>query len=133
MSAESAVYLDSSALVKLVIEEPESQALVAYLGDHPTRTSSALARVEVTRAVRPQGSRAITRARQLLAHIALLHLDDALLEAAATLEGNHLRSLDAIHIASAQTFTSGLAALVTYDRRMAEAASGVGLSVTAPA
>jgi uncharacterized protein len=133
MSAESAVYLDSSALVKLVVEEPESQALVTYLGDHPTRTSSALARVEVTRAVRPQGSRAVARARQLLARIALLHLDDALLDAAAALEGDQLRSLDAIHIASAQTVTRGLAALVTYDRRMAEAASGIGLTVTAPA
>jgi predicted nucleic acid-binding protein len=133
MSAESVVYLDSSALVKLVVEEPQSQALVAYLGDHPTRTSSALARVEVARAVRPQGSRAITRARQLLARIALLHLDDALLDAAATLGGDRLRSLDAIHIASAQTVTSGLTALVTYDRRMAEAASGIGLTVAAPA
>jgi uncharacterized protein len=133
MSAESVVYLDSSALVKLVIEEPESQALVAYLGDHPTRTSSALARVEVTRAVRPQGSRAITRARQLLARIAMLRLDDTLLDAAAALEADHLRSLDAIHIASAQTVADGLAAVVTYDRRMAEAASGIGLTVTAPA
>jgi len=133
MSAESAVYLDSSALVKLVVEEPESQALVAYLDDRPTRVSSALARVEVARAVRPQGSRAVARARQLLARIALLHLDDALLDTAAALEADHLRSLDAIHIASARTVSSGLAALVTYDRRMAEAASGVGLTVTAPA
>lgn len=133
MSAESAIYLDSSALVKLVVQEPESQALVAYLGDHPTRASSALARVEVTRAVRPQGSRAVARARQLLSRIALLHLDDALLDTAATLEGDHLRSLDAIHIASAQTLASGLAALVTYDRRMAEAASDIGLNVTTPA
>ncbi len=62
----------------------------------------------------------------------MLHLDDALLDAAATLEGDHLRSLDAIHIASAQTVTTGLAALVTYDRRMADAAKGIGLPVAAP-
>jgi len=133
MSAESAVYLDSSALVKLVVAEAESQALGAYLSDHPARISSALARVEVIRAVRPHGPRAVARARQLLARIALLHLDDALLDTAAALEGDHLRSLDAIHIASAQTVTSGLASLVTYDRRMAAAAKSIGLSVASPA
>jgi len=133
MSAETAVYLDSSALVKLVVAEAESKELVAYLSNHPARTSSALARVEVTRAIRPHGARAIARARQLLTRIALLHLDDALLDAAAALEGDHLRSLDAIHIASAQTVTSGLAAIVTYDRRMADAASRIGLNVAAPA
>jgi len=132
MSVEEPVYLDSSALVKLVVAETESLALVAYLSEHPARTSSALARVEVTWAVRPHGRRAIARARELLTRIALLNLDEALLDAAAALEGDHLRSLDAIHIASAQTVTSGLAALVTYDRRMAEAASGIGLSVAAP-
>lgn len=133
MSADTAVYLDSSALVKLVVAEAESKELVAYLSDHPARTSSALARVEVTRAVRPHGSRAITRARQLLARIALLHLDDALLNAAAALEGDNLRSLDAIHIASAQTVASELTAIVTYDHRMADAANRIGLTVAAPA
>jgi predicted nucleic acid-binding protein len=133
MSAEGVVYLDSSALVKLVVAEAESEALVAYLSEHVTRASSALARVEVTRAVHPHGPRAVTRARQLLDRIALLHLDDALLDAAAGLDGDHLRSVDAIHIASAQTVTSGLASLVTYDHRMADAASGIGLEVAAPA
>lgn len=133
MSAETVTYLDSSALVKLVVAETESEALTAYLGDHPTRASSALARVEVLRAIRPHGPRATARARQLLARISLLHLDDALLDAAAMLEGEHLRSLDAIHIASAQTVTSNLSALVTYDRRMAQAAEDLGLAVATPA
>ena len=133
MSAETVVYLDSSALVKLVVAEAESEALVAYLSDHPARASSALARVEVTRAVRPHGQRAIARARQLLTRTSLLHLDEALLDAAALLGGDNLRSLDAIHIASAQTVTNDLAALVTYDRRMAEVATDFGLTVSAPA
>ena len=133
MSGEAVVYLDSSALVKLVVAEAESEALVAFLGDHPARTSSALARVEITRAVRPHGPRAIARARQLLARTSLLHLDDALLDAAALLEGDNLRSLDAIHIASAQTVASDLTALVTYDRRMADVATDFGLTVAAPA
>ncbi|HEX2161464.1 MAG TPA: type II toxin-antitoxin system VapC family toxin [Thermoleophilaceae bacterium] len=133
MSAETVVYLDSSALVKLIVAESESEALAAYLGDHPTRASSALARVEVLRATRPHGPRAMARARQLLARISLLHLDDALLDAAALLEADRLRSLDAIHIASAQTVTSNLAALVTYDHRMAQAAEDLGLTVAAPA
>lgn len=132
MSAESVVYLDSSALVKLIVAEVESEALAAYLGDHPTRVSSALARVEVMRAIRPHGPRATARARQLLTRISLLHLDDALLDTAAMLDGDHLRSLDAIHIASAQTVTSDLAALITYDRRMAQAAEDLGLAVAAP-
>ena len=117
MSAEAAIYLDSSALVKLVVAEPESEALGKYLRDRPARTSSALARVEVARAVRPHGARATTRARQMLARISLLDLDDALLDAAAALEGDNLRSL---------------AAIVTYDHRMADAASEIGLSVAAP-
>lgn len=132
MSAEAVVYLDSSALVKLVVEEAESDALVAYLGAHPTRASSSLARVEVVRAVRPHGARAISRARELLARVSLLHLDDALLDAAAALDGDHLRSLDAIHLASAKTVSASLAGLVTYDRRMADAAKEIGLPTAAP-
>jgi uncharacterized protein len=133
MSGEPVVYLDSSALVKLVVAEAESEALVEYLRDRPIRTSSALARVEVVRAVRPNGSRAIGRARQILARISLLRLDDSLLDAAGVLEGEALRSLDAIHLAAAQTVGGDLAEIVTYDRRMADAAAHAGLGVAAPA
>lgn len=133
MSAEAAVYLDSSAIVKLVVAEAESQALTRYLRDHPSRVSCALARVEVIRAVRPHGAAAVGRAGQLLARISLLRLDDVLLDAAAALEGTTVRSLDAIHLAAAQAFGDQLAEVVTYDRRMAGAARRFGLAIRAPA
>ncbi|MBW8059922.1 MAG: type II toxin-antitoxin system VapC family toxin [Solirubrobacterales bacterium] len=133
MSAEAIVYLDSSALVKLVVREAESEALVGYLAEHPSRASSALARVEVIRAVRAHGQAAMVRARQLLERISLLHLDEALLDQAAALDGAVLRSLDAIHLAAARVLGDDLGELVTYDRRMAEAAERIGIPVSAPA
>jgi predicted nucleic acid-binding protein len=132
MNAESAVYLDSSALVKLVVREAESEALIRHLGDRPNRASCALARVEVVRAVKAQGQAATARARQLLDRISLLFLDEVLLDQAAALDGAILRSLDAIHIAAARALGDDLGELVTYDRRMADAAQRLGIAVVAP-
>jgi predicted nucleic acid-binding protein len=126
------VYLDSSALVKLIIAEPESAALRRYLADEPERASCALARVEVHRAVRGHGSLALTRARRLLSRLHLVQIDDELLDVAATLDPRVLRSLDAIHLAAAHLFGGELTAIVTYDRRMATAAGLVELTVAAP-
>jgi predicted nucleic acid-binding protein len=128
-----ALYLDSSALVKLVVTEPESAALRRYLRRRPLRVSSALARVEVPRAVRAHGRAAVARARAVLARLRLLRLDDALLDEAAELDGGVLRSLDAIHLASAATLGTELDAVLTYDRRMTEAARAMGIAVSAPA
>lgn len=132
MNAEEAIYLDSSALVKLVVAEAESRALIQYLRAHPNRVSCALVRVEVIRAVRPHGEAALGRARQMLARISLLRLDDALLDAAAVLDGTALRSLDAIHLAAAQALGDSLAEVVTYDHRMADAARRLGIASSAP-
>jgi predicted nucleic acid-binding protein len=132
MSAESAVYMDSSALVKLIVREPESAALRHYLRRRPQRVSCGLARVEVVRAVRSQGEAAHTRARALLERLSLLRLDDSLLDAAAQLDGPSLRSLDAIHLAAAQALGAELEGVVTYDVRMQAAANGLGLSVASP-
>ena len=126
------VYLDSSALVKLVVAEPESPGLLRYLAAEPDRASCALARVEVHRAVRSHGATALTRARRLLHRLHLVQLDDELLEAAAALDPRVLRALDAIHLAAAQIFAAELAAVVTYDRRMAAAAALLDLPVAAP-
>src|SRR5262249_26963833 len=98
------VYLDSSALVKLVIAEPESAALRRYLRAEPERASCALARVEVLRAVRGHSAMALTRARRLLQRLHLVAIDDDLLDAAAMLDPRVLRSLDAMHLAAAQLF-----------------------------
>lgn len=133
MNADVVVYLDSSALVKLVVEESESRALADHLREHPDRASSALARVEVSRAVRAHGQAAIRRARRLLGRISLVRLDDMLLDDAATLNGPTLRSLDAIHLAAARALGDGLVELITYDHRMGLAARDIGLPVSSPA
>jgi len=127
-----AVYLDSSALVKLVVREVDSAALRRYLRRQTRRVSCALARVEVVRAVRPHGPEAVARARAVLQRIDLLQLDDSLLDAAATLDAVVLRSLDAIHLAAARELRGELSAIVTYDARMAKAAAALGLHVAAP-
>lgn len=126
------VYLDSSAIVKLVIAEAESVALRRYLRSRPERMSCALSKVEVLRAVRAHGAAAVTRARQVLRRLDLLHLDDELLEDAAGLDPAVLRSLDAVHLAAARTLGDDLTSVVTYDDRMSAAAARLGLSVDAP-
>lgn len=127
-----AVYLDSSALVKLVVAEKESAALRRFLRSRPDRISSALARVEVLRAVRLQGAPIVERAKRVLERIRLLKLDDALLDAAAALSPGLLRSLDALHLASAEALGGDLECVVTYDRRMSGAANLLGLPVRSP-
>lgn len=126
-------YLDASAFVKLVTEETESSALERWLHERSTRMSSALLRTEAIRAGRRIGGGAVQRARTLLAEIDLIAIDDDILEIAATLEPMELRSLDAIHLATAQSLADDLEALVTYDVRMVEAADRLGLPVASPA
>lgn len=126
-------YLDSSALVKLVVAEDESLALRRALRRHPSRVSSALARVEVVRAVRAYGAEGSTRARVVMRGLDLVPIDDGILDAAARLDPAVLRSLDAIHLASALRLAGELEVVITYDRRMAEAARSLGLVVAAPA
>jgi predicted nucleic acid-binding protein len=136
MSADTpagVVYLDSSAIVKLVVREAESDVLLGFLASGHLQVSSALARVEVVRAVRRHGRSATARARELLESLNLLALDDALLDAAAALAADDLRSLDAIHLASALELEGELHALVTYDERMLTAARSLGLPVARPA
>jgi hypothetical protein len=127
------VYLDSSALVKLVVRESESRALRGYLERERERLSCGLARTEVLRAVRPVGPAAVERARRLFRSINMIRLDDTLLDAAGMLEPLVLRSLDAIHLAAAQLVAPTLRAFVTYDRRLADAAASLGFPVAAPA
>ncbi len=130
------LYLDSSALVKLVKREAESIALRTYLRRRGTdgRVTSALARVEVVRALSGGGPAAVAHARRQLARVDHVNLDRLLLDdAAALVPGMALRSLDAIHLASARSIGADLRAFVTYDRRMADAAGAIGMVVEAPA
>ena len=129
------LYLDSSALVKLVVAEPESPALRRYLRQYSTdqRVSSELVRVEVVRAVLAAGPSAIVQSRRWFSRLYLFAMDRALLERAAVLApGPPLRSLDAIHLATAQLVGNELRAVVTYDRRMLATAGTLGLAVATP-
>jgi predicted nucleic acid-binding protein len=132
--AGEALYLDSSALVKLVLPEQETAALLEILDAWPIRAASELARVEVLRAARRAASdpAAGRRAEAVLAALHLIRLDDEILSRAATLEPWTLRPLDALHLASALTLGEDLGAMATYDSAMATAAATLGLAVVAP-
>lgn len=128
------VYLDSSAIVKLVVPEPESVALFEWLADWPDRISSAIARVEVLRALRRLGAAESVRRRALdvLGHLAVMPIDRSILDAASELGPSDLRPLDAIHLATALSVGADLGGLVTYDERLAAAAVRSRLEVWAP-
>jgi uncharacterized protein len=129
------VYLDTSALVKLVQVESESVALRRYLRRHRSdaRITSTLARTELVRAVAGGGAGAVAHARRLLNRLDQIVLDNEVLDDAGTLApGAVLRSLDAIHLAAARTVVADLRAVVTYDQRMSAAAAVLSLPTVAP-
>jgi uncharacterized protein len=128
------VYLDSSALVKLVVSEPESMALIERLREWPQRVSSALAVTELPRALTRAGFGMVERrrARAILGRLDLLDIDRRILATAAALEPATLRTLDAIHLASAISIREDLEVVVTYDRRLRAAAERMHIDVAAP-
>ncbi len=129
------LYLDSSALVKLVQREAESDALRRYLQAHRSdvRVASELVRVEVVRSVLAGGPAAVSHARRQLARLYLVVIDRDVLDRAATIApASLLRSLDAIHLATAELLSAELRAILTYDARMAGAAAALGLVVASP-
>jgi predicted nucleic acid-binding protein len=129
----SAVYLDSSAFIKLVVEETESAAARTFLVNRDARrVSSALLRTESLRAVRHVGPDALATVREGLRRVDLIGIDDRILDAAGTLEPQVLRTLDAIHLATAMAVGDDLEVIVTYDERMVDAARLLGLSTATP-
>ena len=129
----SAIYLDSSAFVKIVVDEDQSAALRAFIADRVGRhVSSALLRAEALRAVRHLGPGALAAVREGLRRVDLVGIDDRILDAAGTLEPRVVRTLDAIHLATAAAIGDDLAAIVTYDQRMIEAARLIGLATASP-
>ncbi len=127
------IYIDSSALVKLAVREPETAALRSFLDERmPELVSSALAVVEVLRAARlaaPDGTGA-RRARTQLDETRLVDLDRELLETAVSWTSARVRALDAIHLASALRVQAP--SMIVYDLRLAEAAATAGLEVLSP-
>lgn len=128
-----AAYLDTSALVKLVVEEEETAALLQWIdASEPELVSSDLARIELLRAVRRAAPDRVVRARDVLDAVTLLQLTTQIYEEAARVDPPALRTLDALHLAVALDLGDDLESIVTYDDRLAQAASRNGVRVTAP-
>lgn len=127
------VYLDASAFVKLVLPEPETAALVAALDPEARLVACEILEVEVLHAARrASGEDAMATARTQLEGLRLLPIDDRIRKRAGELEPITLRTLDALHIATALDLGELLESIYTYDARMAMAATQVGLRVCAP-
>jgi uncharacterized protein len=128
------IYLDSSALVKLAVTEPESAALADWLRDSSqlVRVSSPLVRVEVPRAVWRADPGSLPQAYTIVRRLREIRMTEAVLTRAAGVRPNVLRTLDAIHLASAMSVRDNLTALVSYDKRMLAAAQDAGLPTASP-
>ncbi|PFG31848.1 type II toxin-antitoxin system VapC family toxin [Paramicrobacterium agarici] len=128
-----AFYLDTSALVKLVVGEAESAALQAWLvAQEEELVTSDLARTELMRAVRRASPEHAVRAQEVLDSLFVLTLPSSTYDAAARLDPPELRSLDALHLAAAFELGNDLSGVVVYDDRLAEAANAYGVTTVAP-
>jgi len=126
-------YLDTSALVKLVVSEAETAALRAWMGEaERTPVSCDLARTELLRAVRRAAPDRVVQARAVLDSITLIEVTTSVFEEAGRLDPTVLRSLDAVHLAAALSLGDDLDGIITYDERFAEAAQSNGVPVTSP-
>ena len=126
-------YLDTSAFVKLLVEEPESRALRMSLSTWQRFASSVILRTETLRALRRSGhADLVGAARGLFATMHLIVLDFSLLDRAGEIAPDDLRSLDAIHVVSSLALGADLGEFFTYDQRLAEAARYQGLPVASP-
>jgi predicted nucleic acid-binding protein len=119
-------------LVKLIVEEPESEVLARHLEDEPVLATSRIALVEVPRAIALANpvTEVVEEGQRLLASCTLIDVNDGLLRTAAGLTSRTVRTLDAIHLASALRVEPD--ELVAYDRRLLEAAAERGLAVSSP-
>ena len=128
------VYVDTSALVKLVFDEPESSALGQFIETLPDRVCSAVASVELARVARSVQDPVVERdAKRILKGLHLIAVDPALLAVAAATEPRSLKTLDAIHLATARSLGHELAGFITYDRALARAARHYDMTVWSPA
>jgi uncharacterized protein len=128
------IYLDSSALVKLALTEPESAALARWLAERAGQplVSSVLHRAEVPRAVWRTEPGALPRSYRVIKRIAKVALTADVLDTSATLPPQALSPGQAIHLASALVLKRDLSAFVAYDERLLAAAADAGLQVASP-
>ncbi len=128
------IYLDSSALMKLVRQEDETEALRSWLEARPEQpaVTSELGRVEVLRAARRVGGQVMIESRAVVGDLDLVPLHRAVQDVACELGDPLLRTLDALHLASALLLGDELTAFIAYDQRLVEAAKAAGLRVSAP-
>ncbi len=129
------LYLDSSALVKLVLTEPESQALARWLAERAdlALVSSALHRTEVPRAVWRADPSGLPRSLRQVRTVQKVNVTTAILDSASALPPQTLRAADAIHLMSALSIRRDLTAFVAYDKRLLAAAREAGLPTACPA
>ena len=127
-------YVDTSAALKLLVEETHSRAFAAFYDENRRASwiSSALLRIEVVRTVARAMPAALPDARELLLAFDYVRIDDEIVDAAMNEPDRMLRSLDAIHLATARILGPDLAGLVTYDDRLRTAANDAGIAVVAP-
>jgi hypothetical protein len=128
------IYLDSSALVKLALAEPESGALTTWLAEHDGNAlvSSALHRAEVLRAIWRAEPAALPRGQRIIRRVERVILSHDILDDAATVPPQKLGTAEAIHLASALAIRRDLVAFVAYDKALLDAASDAGLPVASP-
>ena len=128
------IYLDTSATVKLVTAEQESPALINWLNAHPDEhlATSAIGHIELIRAATRAGAAAAAAARNVSSTIDTLVLTDTIAAIAATIPPAELRTLDAIHLATAHAHRHSLTAFCVYDRRLFEAAESQDLPTVSP-
>jgi predicted nucleic acid-binding protein len=130
------IYVDSSAFLKLVLTEAETRALERFVEhDHPGMdlVSSTLLVVESRRTVQRVNPAAMPWMDVRLTRVGMVEMGAAVVESASRLPDPLLRSLDAIHLATAMMIADSLTVFVTYDKRLSAAASALGLQVSAPA
>jgi predicted nucleic acid-binding protein len=128
-----AFYVDTSALVKLVVAEAESPALRSWFGaEDRDLVASDLVRTELMRVVRRAAPDRALLARQVLESITLIAISTAVFDAAGRLDPVELRTLDAVHLAAALELGDDLEGVVTYDERLADAATAHGIVIVGP-
>lgn len=128
------IYLDSSALLKLVRQEVETAALLEWLREHraPSVITSEVGRIEVLRAARRIGGRALTQARAVVGDLDVVPLNRAVQDLACEIADPLLRTLDALHLASAVLLSEELTVFISYDHRLSAAARAADLAVVTP-